>query len=240
MQELDIRAIIGLLLQKLKWIILATLVAAVAFGAYSKFFIKSTYRSNVQMYVSNYTDLSQAQGASTSGLSASQQLVNEYIVILKNDAVLTQVADKLAEQEGGYVMSNSAIRAASSMSSVDETAMLNISVTTTDPALSKALCDAYAAVAPAQLERIMEMGTVKPMDSAKIGVKVGPSVMRNTVLGGIVGALVACGIIMMAFMFDNTVTGERELKRRLDVNVLGEIPNLQQKKKGDKKNGRGK
>ena len=189
------------------------------------------------MYVSNYTDIATAPGASTGGLSASQLLVNEYIVILKNDAILSDVAAHLREQGNGYVLTNSAIRGAISMSSVDETAMLNIAATTTDPDLSKAICDAFAAVAPAQLMEVMEMGTIKPMELAKPGAKVGPNITKNAVLGAVVGFALACGVILLVAMLDNTVTGERDLKRRLDVAVLGEVPSLQPSKKGEKKNG---
>ena len=241
MQELDIRAIVSALLNKLKWIVVATVVLAVAFGLYSKFFIKSTYRSEVQMYVSNYTDITTAPGASTGGLSASQLLVNEYIVILKHDDITSRVAAQLREQGAGYVMTNGAIKGAVSMSSVDETAMLKITATTTDPDLSKAICDAYAAVAPEQLKEVMEMGTIKPMgDEAKPGTKVGPSVVKNAVLGGVLGFVLTCAIVLIIYMLDNTVTGERELKRRLNVTVLGEVPSLQPEKKGEKKNVFGK
>ncbi len=235
MQELDIRVIFSVLLSKIKWIILAVVVFAMAFGAYAKFFIPSTYRSQVQMYVSNYTDLSTAPGASSSGLTASQQLVNEYIVILKNDALLTRVADQLREQGSGYVMTPAAIRSASTMSSVNETAMLNIAVTTTDPEMSKAICDAYSAVAPELLKEVMEMGTVKRMEPAKIGSKVGPNVTRNASLGGVIGLLISCSIVLVLCLFDNTVSGERGIKQRLDIAVLGEVPNLEPMKKGVKK-----
>ncbi len=241
MQELDIRAIVSALLSKIKWIVLSTAILALAFGVYAKFFVDSTYRSEVQMYVSNYTDITTAPGASTSGLSASQLLVNEYIVILKHDDVTTKVAAQLREQGDGYVMTDAAINGAVSMSSVDETAMLKITATTTDPNLSKAICDAYTAVAPNLLKEVMEMGTIKPMgEEAKVGTKVGPNVLKNVILGGVLGFVIACAIVLVIYMMDNTVTGERELKRRLNVTVLGEVPGLQPNKKGDKKNGTGK
>lgn len=237
MQELDIRAIVSALLSKIKWIILSAVVFGLAFGLHAKLFVKSTYRSEVQMYVSNYTDLATAPGASTSGLSASQVLVNEYIVILKHDDITSKVAAQLRKQGAGYVLTNGAINGAVSMSSVDETAMLRITATTTDPDLSKAICDAYAAVAPAQLKEVMEMGTIKPMgDEAKPGVKVGPNVTKKAILGGVIGLVLACAIVLVIYMLDNTVTGERELKRRLNVTVLGEVPSLQREKKGEKKN----
>lgn len=241
MQEIDVRAILYALLSKIKWIVLSVVVVALAFGLYAKLFIKSTYRSEVQMYVSNYTDLATAPSASTGGLSASQVLVNEYIVILKHDDITSKVAAQLREQGNGYVMTNSAIQGAVSMGSVDETAMLRITATTIDPELSKAICDAYAAVAPIQLKEVMEMGTIKPMgDEAKLGTKVGPNVTKSAILGGAIGLILVCAIILVFYMLDNTITGEREIKRRLNVTVLGEVPSLQPTKKGEKKNVAGK
>ncbi|MBQ4612052.1 MAG: hypothetical protein IJB26_00720 [Clostridia bacterium] len=240
MQELDVRAIVGALLSKIKWILLSTVIVAALFGVYVKFCVPNTYKSEVQMYVSNINDLASSNGASASGLSASQVLVNEYIVILKNDAILSQVAAQLREQGDGYVMTNSAIRNSVKMSSVDETAMLNISVTTEDPDLSKAICDAFAAVAPVQLKEVMEMGTIKSMEPAKPGVKVGPNITKNVLIGAVIGFALACVIVLVLYMMDNTVTGERELKRRLNVTVLGEVPSLLPKQKGEKKNGTGK
>jgi capsular polysaccharide biosynthesis protein len=237
MQELDIRAIVSALLSKIKLILLATVVLALAFGLYAKFFIKSTYRSEVQLYVSNYNDLTNTQGASTGGLTASQVLVNEYIVILQHEDITNKVAAQLREQGDGYVMTSGAISGAVSMASVGETAMLKITATTTDPALSKAICDAYSVVAPEQLRQIMEMGTIKPMgNEAKLGVKVGPNVVKKAILGGIIGLVLSCAVVLLFYMMDNTVTGERELKRRLNVTVLGEVPSLQPEKKGEKKN----
>lgn len=241
MQELDIRAILFALLGKIKWIVLSTIVFAIAFGTHAKFFVDSTYRSEVQMYVSNSNDLTNTAGASTGGLSASQTLVNEYIVILKHDEATSKVAAQLREQGDGFVMTNGAISSAIAMSSVDETAMLKITATTTNPELSKAICDAYAAVAPDLLKVKMQMGTIIPMgEEAKLGAKIGPNVPKKAVVGAVVGFVLACAIVLVIYMLDNTVTGERELKRRLNVTVLGEVPSLQADKKGEKKNGAGK
>ena len=241
MQELDIRSIMSALWSKINWIIIATVVFAVAFGGYSKLFVKSTYRSEVQIYVSNQNDISNSTGASTGGLSASQQLVNTYIVILQHDSVTTKIAAQLREQGDGYVMKNAAIHKAVKMSSVGETSMLKITATTTDPNMSKAICDSYLAVAPSELKDVTEIGTIKPMGTeAKPGVKVGPNVLRNAIFGALIGFVLSCLLVLVLYMLDNTVTGERELKRRLDVTVLGEVPSLDGNMKGAKKNAAGK
>ena len=60
------------------------------------------------------------------------------------------------------------------------------------------------------------------------------------IIGAMIGFVISCGIVLVLFLADNTVTGERELKRRLNVTVLGEVPSLVPKQKGEGKNGSGK
>ncbi len=84
----------------------------------------------------------------------------------------------------------------------------------------------------------MQMGTIKIMEPAKPGWENKPSVISNGILGAVIGAVLACAVAILMYMFDDTVVGERELKRRLNVPVLGEVPSLQVDKKGGKKRGR--
>lgn len=230
MRELDIRTIFHILLRKIKWIFAAAIIGAVLLGAGSQLLISDTYQSKFQMYISNYTQMDSPVNVTTGALSASQSLAGEYMVILKNDLVLNEVSTRLARQ--GYTVSAADIRNALKMSSEDGTAMLNISVTTTNPNLSKAICDALADVAPEKLKEIMQMGNATVMAPAKKGVKVGPRSMLNAALGAVVGLAIACTAVLVRYMTDNTVSGEREIHRRLNLTVLGEIPSMQPTKKG--------
>lgn len=242
MQELDLQTIFSVLLRRIRWILLSTVLAAVLFGVGAKLFVAETYQSKFQMYVSNYSDLDESsetkQNVSSSGLLASQTLTGEYIVILKNDLVLNEVSSRLAKQ--GYTMTTSEIRKALSLSAEGETAMLNISATTSSPQLSRAICDAMASVAPAKLRDVMRMGTATVMAPAKLGVKVGPSIMKDAMIGALLGAVLSCAVFIVLHLTDNTVSGEREIRRRLNLTVLGEIPSIQPEKKGGVARGRGK
>ena len=157
---------------------------------------------------------------------------------MKNDLVLNEVSTRLARQ--GYTVSAAEIRNALKMSSENGTAMLNISVTTTNPNLSKAICDTLASVAPTKLKEIMQMGNVTVMAPAKKGVQVGPRLVMNTALGAIVGLAIACAVVLITYITDNTVSDEREMRRRLNLTVLGEIPSVQPTKKGGAVNARKK
>ncbi len=230
MQELDIQALFFVLLKKVKWILGVALVGAVLFGSYSQFMMPDTYRSKFQMYVSNYTTAEDVVGTSASSISASKDMVQEYIVVLRNDLIMNEVADNLKDR--GYKLTNREISSAMSLSAEGETAMLNVSVTTTDPKLSRAICHAIADEAPTLLQGVMKIGSITVMAPAKTGEKVGPAVMRNTVLGALIGFILSCVVVIVLHLMDNTVTDEKNLKKRMDVVVLGTVPSFQQKSKG--------
>lgn len=230
MQEIDIQALFFVLLRKIKWILGFALAGAVLFGAYSQFMMPDTYRSGFQMYVSNYTNAEDVVGTSSSSILASQAMVQEYIVVLQNDLVMDKVSGNLKAR--GYMMTNKEISDVLSLSAEGETAMLNIEVTTTDPKLSRAICHAIADEAPALLQEIMKIGSITVMAPARTGEKVGPAVARNTVLGALLGLVLTCAVVIVLHLMDNTVTDEKNLKKRIDVVVLGTVPSFQQKNKG--------
>lgn len=232
MQEVDIRVLFSVLIRRFKWIVAVTVAAAVALGAYTYFLVADTYRSSFSMYVMNVTTVQEGQAVSNSGLVVSQALVQEYISLLGTDLVIDEVAANLREQ--GYVMSNNAIRSTINMTQKEETALLEISATTTNPRLSKAICDALADVAPVKIKEVMEMGTIKETSKASTGVKVGPNVIRNTMLGAFLGFVLSYGIMLLIFFTDNTISDERELKRRMSVPVLGSVPSVQADRKAGK------
>ncbi len=231
MQELDLRVIFSLLFKQLKWIILVGAVCALLAGMFTGFFIADTYSSQFDMYISNYKDLgsTSTEGVSSSSLIASQTLVNEYVVVLSNDAVLDEVAKSLERR--GYTMTTKALRSCLSFKGVDETAMLRVTVVTTDAALSRAIAQSIADVAPDKMAEIMKLSSARVLAPPKEGVKVGPNLVRNTILGGMLGAVAVCGVVILLYCLDDTVKGERDIRRRLNVVVLGEVPSFDVKKR---------
>ena len=51
-----------------------------------------------------------------------------------------------------------------------------------------------------------------------------PSVMKNTLIGAILGILIAAGIIILVFMLDDTVKTPEDVETYLGLNVLASIP----------------
>lgn len=227
MKEINIRVFWELLLRNLRPIIIVVAVMAVAFAAYTSAFTVDTYSSKCSMYVMNITEDSAGDlsGISSAGLDASQRMVNEYIAILKSTRVMSRVHDILQAQ--GYSISVSSVRGAMTMAAVDETALLQVTAVTGNPQMSKDICDALQAVAPSEVNEVMlGIGHVAPLDTAEIGTKSKPPVMRNGIFGALIGLALSYGFFLMGYLMDNTVKEEKDLKDRFEVNVLGAVPNF--------------
>ena len=230
MQELNLSTLLNILLQKLKWLVLVAAVVAVLAGGYVALFVETSYASTCSMYVMNLTTTDNGQansstGISTSGLSASQQMVNEYISLLKADMIIDEVASILRQQ--GYNMTNRQIRATLSMAPKDETALLEIRSTTEDPAKCKAICDALMEIAPEKIKKVMlGLGSVSPVDYADEGTRVSSGALRYAVISGVIGFFLGYAFFLLLFLMDNTVKSEQDLKMRMDVTVLGAVPDL--------------
>ena len=224
MREIDSRAFLGLFVQNLKIIVIAMALVGLAAGGATMLFAEDMYVSKCSMYVMNITKDSAGitSGISSAGLDASQRMVDEYIEIVRSESVLADVQNVLRGQN--YNMSIAQIRSALSMSSKNETALMEITATTTNPNLSKALCDAVQACAPAKVNEVMlGIGTITTVDTASLGSRSARGTTRNAVLGGVFGVLLSCGLVLVRYLMDNTIKDEKDLKTRFNVNVLGVV-----------------
>ncbi len=227
MKELDIRVLWDLLIQNLRVFIVAILVVGAMSAGVTTLTQEDAYRSTCSMYVMNITTDSAGQttGISSSGLDASQRMVNEFIEILRSESVLQNVQHELGRMNYNY--SVGAINSSLSMSAVNDTALLQITCTTGDPQLSKAICDSIQRYAPEKVTDVMlGIGTITTVDTAKMGAKIPSKAMRNGIFGGIVGFIIAYGIYLVNHMLDNTIKDEKDLKTHYNVNVLGVVPNI--------------
>ena len=84
--NITIQRILVIVLQRIKFIILLTLVCMLSFFLYSKFFITPMYSTSAMLYVQNYNAKSQSNQENgkifSSDISGSASLAEAYIVFL--------------------------------------------------------------------------------------------------------------------------------------------------------------
>ena len=92
-----IKELIGLFLNKIWIIIIVTITGGILSFGFSKMFLPFEYSSHVSMYVQSYTGISDRM-ADQNNISNSKQLVNTYMEVLKDDAVMAAIGELLLEQ----------------------------------------------------------------------------------------------------------------------------------------------
>ncbi len=247
----SIRELLELLLNHLFLIIFVTLCGGAAAFCISKFVLPLQYSSHITMYVQSYTGISE-NANNVNNISNSKQLVNTYIEVLKDDAVMNAVGDLLTEQYGSgdigsYFelngegkISPAAIRKCFTISSVTDTSAVKITATTENAQLAADLCNDLTQVAPAYVQEAVGVGSINTIDKAKVYTNpVAPNIMKNTAIGLMAGFLLIALLIFVFDFFDNTIKEPDVVSKKYQKAIIGEIQQFGDGKKKKRKRKKG-
>lgn len=218
---MDLKELFMLMWNKLWIIILAILLVGGGVFSISKWVMTPIYSAKVSMYVNNAIRENNQTAVTQGDLTASQNLVDTYIVILESNAVL----DKVAKQIGN--ISAREIRAGMSAAPINGTEAFAVTVNDPDPVRAREIANTVADVAPAEIIRVVKAGSVEVIDYAGLpSAPSSPNVLRNTAVGMLLGAVLAIGGILLVAMFDTTVHTDEDLKAAFAIPVIGVIPEI--------------
>lgn len=230
--EIDLKEFAKVLLKRVWILVLCVVVLASATLAYTVAFVEPLYKANVMIYVNNNSNRNN-DALSSGDLAVALRLVNTYINILKSDSVLEEVVEKT-----GVNLTAAQIRGMLTAEAVEETEMFQISITSPNPQLSADVANAIANIAPEKIAEIIEGSSAKVIDYARVpNEKSSPSYVKNTLIGGVAGGVLAVLGVFICMMLDTRIKKEEDLARICAIPVLGKIPNLNESKKNPGKQG---
>ena len=234
-QSYSIKDIIRLLLSHIWLIIVITVLGAGAAFGISKFLLPLQYSSHITMYVQSYTGITE-NANSANNISNSKQLVNTYMEVLKDDAVMNAVAEKLSKQFEENVLSQNftindsgkitpaSIRSCLAISSVTDTSAVKVNATAKNAEVAAAICNDLTQVAPQYVEEAVGVGSINTIDTAKVyNTPVAPNTMKNTVIGAVAGFMLIVLIIFLIDFFDNTIKDTDALGKKYNKAIIGDI-----------------
>ena len=234
-QSYSIKDIIRLLLSHIWLIIVITAFGAGAAFGISKFLLPLQYSSHITMYVQSYTGITE-NANNVNNISNSKQLVNTYMEVLKDDAVMNAVAEKLSKQFEENVLSQNftindsgkitpaSIRSCLAISSVTDTSAVKVNATAKNAEVAAAICNDLTQVAPQYVEEAVGVGSINTIDTAKVyNTPVAPNTMKNTVIGAVAGFMLIVLIIFLIDFFDNTIKDTDALGKKYNKAIIGDI-----------------
>ena len=217
--EIDLLDLGNMLLDKIKYIILCLLIGAVLMTLYSYFRIAPTYTSVAKMYIVSASDDSVVD---LTDLNIGKALTSDYEDLMLSYPVLDQVIEQL-----DLDMTSESLAGLISITNPTDTRILKITVTTTDAELSRDIANTLVSVSLEYLPKTM--GTEQPnvAQEARVAVhKSGPSYLKYTVIGALLGAILCCGFFTVRYLMDDTIHNGEDLEKYFGIVPLTVIPDI--------------
>ncbi|MDE6024397.1 MAG: capsular polysaccharide biosynthesis protein [Lachnospiraceae bacterium] len=225
-KEINLLEIGSILLDRLHFIIMYMLLGAVLLNACSYFLIEPTYTSTAKLYVVSASDDSVVN---LSDLNIGTSLTKDYEQLILSYPVLDKVIARL-----DLDMTFSQLVGMISLRNPDSTRILNITVTTTDPELSMNIANTVAEVSAEYLPEAMSTQAPNIAQVAKLAThKSGPSCMRFTILGAILGTVIYCGIVIVQMLLDDTIHTAEDMEKHFGIVPLTSIPESEEFRQSD-------
>lgn len=225
--EIDLKRLFGLLLNKAWLIGLVAVVCAVLVFVGTWLFVAPKYQSTVMFYINNRVTTNSGS-ISSSDMSAARGLVESFVIILNARETMNELAD-YADLDRSYSELLSMVEA----EPVEDTEILKVVVTSTDPAEAEAIADAITHVLPARSQKIIEGSSVKIITGANFpNTPSSPSYLKSALIGFLLGFLAVVVVIVFQDIFDTTINVEEDVTRAGDHPILATIPDMDSQPKG--------
>lgn len=222
--EIDFGRIWKAVCKRLWLICVVSVLCAVITVLGTFYLITPQYESSAMFYVNNNslsvgdTSFSISQG----DITAAKSLVDTYIVILKSRACLNDVIDY-----SGVKLTDAELRKMISASSVNETEVFEVVVTSPDAAEAEELANAIAYILPKRISSIVEGTSANIVDYAIEASKpASPSYPKNAVLGFIFGLLGSIVFVVVRELFDVTICKQEDIERCCKHPILAQVPDM--------------
>ena len=220
-ETIDLLELLGVLRQHILALLLTTVLAALAGFLVSSFVLTPQYQASALMIVNTRQDTS--ANVTSDQLTSASRLVSTYSIIVKSDTVLNQVIANL-----GLNMTYETLASKVEVSAVDETQVMEITVTDPNPDGARQVCEQITQVAPDAILTAVEAGSVKVISAASVDPDpVSPNIPRNTAIAGVLGLVVCVGILFLRVLLDNKIKTEDDVTKHLGLTVIGVIPNYE-------------
>lgn len=214
--EIDLLELFHVMMQKL-WLILLLLVlgAGLAFGA-TKLLITPMYTASSEIYILTKT----TTVTSLADIQMGAQITSDFAVLAKSRPVVENVIkdlhlDYTYEEVVGMI----------STENPSDTRILRINVQNADAELAKELANTFAEETAERVAYIMTTDKPKVVEEAVTPKHPSsPSVGKNTVLGGLLGMVLAMAVITVLYLMNDTIQTEEDVRKYLDLHTLAVVP----------------
>lgn len=214
---IDFGKIFGMLLDHIQYIILCFLVGALLFSGYAYFTQHPTYQSTAKLYA---VTASEDAVINVADLNIGQALTKDYEELIFSYPVMEEVIDKL-----GLNLTAGQLSSMIEIENPEDTRVLRITTTAGDAKTAQKITNTLLESLRTYLPRAMS--TTKPniVQRGKLEPnRVGPNYIKYLLLGGAIFAGIYCIILIIRFLFDDTLKTAEDIENEFGFAPLTVIP----------------
>ena len=215
--ELNLVDLFFYLKKKIIIIVAVVVIAALLGFLGSLLFLTPEYTASTRIYVLNRTSDSSVVYAD---IQISSQLLNDYKVLITGRNVTQTVINQL-----GLDMTPAKLANSITVTAPESTRVIQIGVVDTDPARAALIANTVREVASAEIQRIMDVDAVKLVYEADVPTAPSSaSASRNALILAVIGLVGAIGVLVMIYIWDDTIQTEDDVEPFLGISTFGVIP----------------
>lgn len=174
------------------------------------------YKATATIYVVSRND----SVLNFSDLQVGSELTSDYIKVFEMWEVHEKVISNL---DLDYTYTDMASML--SVTNTSDTRMLDITVTNPDPEEAAAIANEYADVGAKYISEKMKTDEPTLMSSARVPENpFSPNKAKNILLGFVVGFVLACAVVVLRTMLDDTYKSADDIRKYTGMVVLASIP----------------
>ena len=219
-EVIDLGELLRLLWSHVLQIVAVGIAAAVICLLVCTFMLTPRYQASVNMIVNTRQD--NTTTVSNDNINSAKNMVDTYAIVIKSNIVLNQVIDKLDLKMSYKDLANSI-----TVGSVNSTQIMEITVTNEDPELAGKIAQTIVEVAPEVIVEKVEAGSCKAVSDVEINTTpVYPQTKKMTMLSALAGMVFMCGLFVVDHLLHNYIVDDEDVQNKLDLPVLGFIPEV--------------
>ena len=216
MEEINLKELFDYFIDKIKYIIIATLVCCLIGGIYTKFLTIPMYKSSTTVILGSNQE---GTGITQSDISINNNLVSTYAEIIKSRRVLEQVQKELNES---YTYKELASEI--SVSSINNTQIIKITVEDNNALNAKIIANLVAKVFTVEVPELYNLDNVHILDVAiEEDEPYNINVAKSSIIGGVLGLVLSSGIFFVIYYFDRTAKSVEQVEEVLQMPILGSV-----------------
>lgn len=220
MEEINLSEFFKYYLSKIVWVIGTILVLIIVCNLYNLATRTPLYQSNTTIVLAN--ERQNNEQYTQNDVLVNQNLVSTYSQIIKSRNVLNKVI-KNEKLDYSYDELSDMV----TVSSVEDTEVIKISVKSEDIDEALRIADAITPVFTKEVKRLYNIDNVNVLDKASASTKpCNIHFAKENILYVLIGFVVSSGVIFMFFYFDTSVKNADEVEDKFNLTVLGVVPKV--------------